>query len=110
MSSIPGYTLEDYVAWQHDVVVEGEDDPNTSVRLAELVGNVPLRPRLTQEQFAKILVPWEPSRERIERYLLDYEEEDHGSWRDYNSFAMDFPETEIAWEEGNRIKKELLAM
>lgn len=86
MSSIPGYTLEDFVAWQWNLVVDEAPENNISLGFAEALGNIPERPRLTKEQFAPILAVYEPFREDIERRLDDFDE-DNQSWRGYSSYV-----------------------
>jgi hypothetical protein len=88
MSEIPGYTLESFLLWNFDLVAEGHDEADLSLGLAEMLGTIPLRPRLSQERFAKIVADFEPHRERVEESLRDYDP-DH-SWRDYASYAFDW--------------------
>lgn len=88
MSSIPGRSLEDYIAWNYNIVVIGEDENNVSLGLAEAIGTFKPRSRLTKGQFKVILDHFETKRDEIEEGLLDFDEEDHGSWRDYCSFPM----------------------
>lgn len=105
MSSIPGYTLEDFVAWQWNLVVDEAPENNISLGIAELVGNVVPRPRLTKEQFAPIVAIYEPFRANIERRLDDFDE-DTQSWRSYAGYvdADTTPEMEA---EAERLVKEL---
>lgn len=101
MSSCPGFTLEAYVAWQHDVVVpENDDDPNPSLRFAEVLGTIPPRPRLTRVQFAAVIAPYEPYREQIEDKLLEYDEDENGSWRTYAGYSFDFV-PEAVWQQAH---------
>jgi hypothetical protein len=58
MSECPGYTLED---WLEDALMGVPKD---------------------SEDFRQIVAILEPARGDIERYLDDYDEEEHG-WRDY---------------------------
>jgi hypothetical protein len=88
MSSLPGLLLEDFVAWQHDVVVEGNSDPNFSLGLAEALGKIPQRACHMQEYFKSILVFYEPWRERIEDKLDEFDE-DNQSWRAYAPYVAD---------------------
>ena len=85
MSSLPGLTLESYVQWAFDITVEGDDDPNTSMRMAEMLGTVQWRrPVLTPEEFQPILALVEGKRASIEYWLEQFDEEYHG-WRQYSS-------------------------
>lgn len=72
MSSLPGYTLEEYIAWNWDLVVDDNSGVNTSLHLAEALGmSTTARPRITKEQFAPILALYEPYREQVENKLLE---------------------------------------
>lgn len=105
MSSLPGFTLESFVAWNYDIVVEGQNDPNTSLQIAEALGTATQRrPRLTQEQFAKVVAIFEPHRERVED-RLGYFDEDCQSWRDYAGYSFDFIADET-YDEGKRVLQE----
>ena len=84
MSSIPGYKLEAYVAWRYSIVVDDHNENIVSLGIAEMIGNINMRPRLTQAQFANIMAFFEPLREGIEDWLGDFDEETQ-SWRDYGS-------------------------
>lgn len=94
MSSLPGYTLEDYVAWRLDIVVEGHLDPNFSLFMAEALGTIPRRPILLQKEFKDILDLYEPFRQQVEYLLHEYDEETQ-SWRDYAGYGFDFIPDEI---------------
>lgn len=83
MSSIPGLRLEDFVMWNHDIVVEDQPDANASLLIAEMVGYVPPRSVLPAEQFAELVALYEPVRESVEQALVDFNE-DSQSWRDYS--------------------------
>lgn len=89
MSSCPGATLERYLEWLWDLIVDGDTGANPSLQIAELMGVDTRRIRITAEQFAPILALYEPYRELIEDKLMDYNEEDNGSWRDYACYAFD---------------------
>lgn len=89
MSSLPGYTLEDYVAWRLDIVIEGQPDPNFSLFMAEALGTIPPRPVLSQEEFKNVLDLYEPFRQQVEYLLREYDEEAQ-SWRDYAEYGFDF--------------------
>lgn len=105
MSSIPGYTLEDFVAWQWNLVVDEAPENNISLGMAEALGNVAPRPRLTKEQFAPIVAIYEPLRETIERRLDDFDE-DNQSWRSYAGY-VDADVTPAMEAEAERLVKEL---
>ena len=99
MSSIPGRTLEDLVAWCYDIIVEGQDDPNTSLQIAEMLGtSAGRRPVLTEAEFAPLLARFESHRESAE-YLLGEFDEDCQSWRDYGGsvFGHVFTDENDAW-------------
>lgn len=101
MSSIPGYTLESFLIWNLNLIVEDTEEANFSLSCAELIGTVHQRPMLTQEQFKQILALFDPVivsdstetiREMVERRLDDFEE-DEQSWRDYCNYVdTDVPE------------------
>lgn len=84
MSSLPGLTLEAYLAWFFDLVVEGQPEANVSLGLAEAVGIETRRTVLTPAEFGRLVLEWEGDRERIESWLAAYDEESQ-SWRDYAS-------------------------
>lgn len=92
MSSRPGITLESFIEWNWDLVVmNGEPDANVSLGLAEMMGNIKPRPRITPEQFAPIVAVYEPYREHVE-YNLDEFDEENQSWRDYAGYAFSIPD------------------
>lgn len=83
MSSRPGLLLEDLVAWNWNLVIEDQPDPNESLRIAEVLGtSVSNRLRLTKQEFEPVLALYEPYRESVEYRLQDFDE-DTQSWRDY---------------------------
>lgn len=84
MSSWPGPTLEDFLAWNFDFVIVGKDDPNVSLGMAEAIGTIPARRRLTLDHVADVAESLEPHRESMEYALDRYDEDRHGSWRDYS--------------------------
>lgn len=88
MSTIPGYTLECYVMWDLDLIVDDDRSANLSLSLAEAMGQPTRRTRITSAQFREILALYEPFRVAVERALDQYDEDDSGSWRDYAGFAM----------------------
>lgn len=77
MSHCPGTTLEDFVTdWFRVVDAAGEHGDGIR-RLYEgqmVLGVV---------DFALLVAAMEPCREVVERLLSDFDEEEHGSWRDY---------------------------
>lgn len=82
MSEIPGYTLEEFVEWEWSFAVIGESDKNFNLAVAEMLNGNYRRPRITKEQFAKLIALYEPYRDMIE-YRLDQFDEDNQSWRGY---------------------------
>lgn len=105
MSSLPGYYLEDFLAWELNLVVDGQEDANVSIGMAEALGNIPSRPRVTQERFREIVKLFESSRKYIEDRLRDFDEENQ-SWRDYAGCAFDdIPE--ILYTEAKKIVSRL---
>jgi len=95
MSSKPGDTMEDFLAWQLDIVVENHGEANVSLGIAEALGNVLPRRRLSWKQFQFIVVVCEPLREDIERQLREFDEETSCSWRDYCAVFEDYYPDEI---------------
>jgi hypothetical protein len=89
MSSLPGYTLEDYLRWNWNLIVVGQPDANPSLRMAEALGVKTNRTTLTPEQFASYVQQYEPYREQVEQRLQDFDDETQ-SWRDYAGCAFDF--------------------
>jgi hypothetical protein len=90
MSSQPGLTLEKFLMWDFDLVVDGDATANPSLQIAEAVGTIIApRPRITSEQFAPVVALFEPYRFDVERRLQDFDNDD-GSWRDYAGYAFDF--------------------
>lgn len=91
MSSIPGYTLEAFIAWQYDLIVEGEGENNFSRGVAESIGAAVKRPTLSTLQFKPLVAMHEPYREVIERRLGEFDEETQ-SWRNYATYVdIDVP-------------------
>lgn len=88
MSSRPGYTLESYVEWDLNLIVEGHDETNISLGLAETLGTIERRPHLAPDEFAPVLALFEPYRERVE-YLLGEFDDESQSWRAYSA-VFDF--------------------
>lgn len=92
MSSIPGYTLELFIIWLHNLTVEGTHEANLSIGVAEMLSGVPSkRPCLVQDEFSRIVAEYEPYRDLIESRLDDFDE-DTQSWRGYAEFVdIDVP-------------------
>lgn len=89
MSSIPGYTLEDYVMWLLDIKVKGRDDANLSLQIAEILGfNENPRPLISEVDFQKIISYFEPYRNTTERRLADFDHE-WQSWRTYAAYSFE---------------------
>lgn len=104
MSSIPGYTLESFLAWQWSLIVEGHSENNVSLGMAEALGNIKPRPVVTQEQFSTIVIHYEPYREIIEERLSAFDEENQ-SWRAYAEYVdCDVP-AEVNTVVGNMVKE-----
>jgi len=90
MSTIPGFQLEDYVAWELNVVVDDRNDPNISLQMAEMLGNISPRRRLSAESFDKLIATYfEEYRQPVE-YLLNEFDDSTQSWRDYAGAAFGF--------------------
>jgi hypothetical protein len=90
MSSLPGLTLEELVAWNFNVVVTGPEpiDSNWSLRAAETLGTIPPRRRLSPVEFAPVVAIYEPVRAEAERLLAAFDPETQ-SWRDYGYYCFD---------------------
>lgn len=89
MSSLPGFDLESFLLWNFDLVVDGHDEANISLGLAEALGNIKPRPRMSPEKFAELVAIFEPHREQVEDKLSDFDKETQ-SWRDYAGYAFDW--------------------
>lgn len=90
MSTCPGTTLEEFIAWNYDLVIEGLDGVNPSLDIAEALGNIPKRKQLSKEAFGVIIKTFfEPYRKDVENALDNYDEDDSGSWRDYSGVVSD---------------------
>lgn len=94
MSSIPGYSLEEYLAWCFSITVEDLGETNVSVGMAEALGKVLPRPAMSKACFAKLVSYFEPHRHEVEDRLMDFDEENQ-SWRDYAGYAFDFIPEEL---------------
>lgn len=104
MSSIPGYTLEDFVAWQWNLIVEEQSESNVSLGMAEFFGTVSRRKTLTQTEFKEIISLYLPYRQVIEERLADFDEETQ-SWRGYAEVVdLDIPE-EVQRKIGQLVKE-----
>ena len=106
MSSCPGSTLEDFLAWNFDLVVEDQRDPNFSLNIAEALGNIAPRPRMNREQFKKLVALFEHHREMVEYKLEDFDE-DNQSWRDYAGGSFDFI-TDAEYKSGRLLMDEIV--
>lgn len=73
MSSIPGYTLEKYVGWLLNLVLDESSG---------------------ERDLQRLTAPFEPWRELVESRLLDFDEERH-SWRGYAGSAFEFIPDEV---------------
>jgi hypothetical protein len=96
MSSLPGFYLEDYLAWRYNLRVEDSAEANASLGIAEALGLVlhGHRPLLSSEQFEPLVALFEPLRDQIERLLLDFDGETM-SWRTYGGSAFDLITAEL---------------
>ena len=103
MSTCPGETLERFLMWNYDLIVDGDRSANLSLHIAEAVGVDTRRRRITGEQFAKVVEVFEPYRDQIERRLGHYNEEECGSWRDYSWVVSDGIPERIFEEGGVRL-------
>ena len=104
MSSLPGYTLEDFVAWQWNLIVEEQSESNVSLGMAEFFGTVSRRKTLTQTEFKEIISLYLPYRQVIEERLADFDEETQ-SWRGYAEVVdPDIPE-EVQRKIGQLVKE-----
>lgn len=95
MSSWPGPSLEHFLMWNYSLIVDGDGSANPSLMIAEATGVKTRRRQLTGAQFAPLVQLFEPYRFDVERQLDRYNEEDHGSWRDYGGTAFDFVPDEV---------------
>lgn len=89
MSSCPGSTLEDYLMWDLDLIVEDQNQANESLRIAEALGVKTRRKLITQLEFNPIVALFEPHREVVEYLLQDFDD-DTQSWRDYAGASFGF--------------------
>ena len=104
MSSLPGYTLESFVAWQWNLIVEELPESNVSLGMAEFFGTVSRRKTLTQTEFKEIISLYLPYRQIIEGRLADFDEETQ-SWRGYAEVVdPDIPE-EVQRKIGQLVKE-----
>lgn len=87
MSSRPGLDMESFLLWNYNLVVPDFDEANVSLGIAEFLGNIEPRKRMSKEEFSEIVEAHEPHRERIEYLLFDFDEETQ-SWRDYAYYAF----------------------
>lgn len=104
MSTIPGRTLEAYVMWEHDFIVDGDNSANESLRIAESLGRPTGRVCITGAEFVRVLECYGPWRSQIE-YALNTFSEDVQSWRDYAGYAFDFLPTSTLNEADRRAKE-----
>ncbi len=103
MSNCPGATLEAFLMWIYDLIVDGDGSANPSLQIAEAIGTATNhRKQMTAEQFAPIVSLFEPYREKTEWTLVDYNEEDNGSWRDFAGYAFDFIPRQL-YEQGSML-------
>lgn len=101
MSSLPGYTLEDFLMWNYDLIVDDDGGANPSLQIAEACGVQTRRKRITGAQFAPLVAMFEPYRDKVEWRLGDFDEENM-SWRDYAGYSFDFIPDEL-YERGSAV-------
>lgn len=90
MSSLPGCSLEAFLMWNYNLIVDGDGSANPSLQIAEAIGTATQRRvPLTNEQFAPLVALYEPYRDQVERRLADFDEENQ-SWRNYAGSNFDF--------------------
>ena len=89
MSSLPGYRLEDFLAWNYDLIVDGDGSTNPSLQIAEALGNISPRSNIDKGRFRALVELFEEYREGVEYKLADFNEKPR-SWRDYAYYAFDF--------------------
>jgi hypothetical protein len=89
MSSLPGLSLEAFLAWNYDLIVAGDGSANPSRLIAETLGTIEKRQELTTEKFAQLVALYEPYRDQVEWRLADFDAETQ-SWRDYAGYGFDF--------------------
>src|ERR1700692_190176 len=83
MSEIPGYTLEKYLMWEFDLIVDDDDSANISLSYAERLGTaVSRRKRMSSELFAQVVAIFEEYRGMVEDRLADFDHQECG-WRQY---------------------------
>lgn len=86
MSSLPGLTLADYLAWEYNFTTEISPNANVNLNFAEALGTVARRPEMSSERFQVLLDALEPYRESIEDKLSYFNEETQ-SWRGYSEYV-----------------------
>ncbi|MCF7910825.1 hypothetical protein K9L16_04090 [Candidatus Pacearchaeota archaeon] len=90
MSSLPGYTLEDFIKWNLNILVKDQLDANFNIGLSESLELVEHnRSILTEDQFKQIISIFEKYRKSVEQKLDDFKE-DEQSWRDYTGYNFEF--------------------
>lgn len=80
MSYCPGYTLEEWLAYEYSLNVYSDGQLTSDSWRAKYAG----QRVVTHEQFYELLDMFRPHREYVEEKLLDFNEEEQ-SWRSYNS-------------------------
>lgn len=89
MSSLPGRSLEAFLMWKYDLLVEGLPDANSSQRILEAMGKPSERLKLTAREFRPLIDLYSNDRDEIETALNHFNEEEQ-SWRDYAGFSFYF--------------------
>ena len=97
MSHCPGVWLEDYVTDQFMCVDVGGEH-GTGIRRLYKGQTI-----LTAEQFAEVIAIVEPHREAVENLLCEYDEEEHGSWRDWGGSAFAYIDASPEFEQAEKL-------
>ena len=108
MSSLPGTFLEDFIEWNYNlVVIDNRPDVNPSLQIAEALGLINVkRPRVTTQDFNKIVKLFEAYREPVEDALLDFDEETQG-WRSYSNVVSSHVPDEV-YEQASTLLKSFI--
>jgi hypothetical protein len=82
MSHCPGDTLEDFLTDLFALVVR-EGTMGDAIRRLYAGQRI-----LSAAQLAELAVIFEPYRGDVERYLEEFDDDEHGSWRDFRNFVL----------------------
>lgn len=90
MSSLPGLTLEAFLMWNFNLIVDGDGSANPSLQIAEAMGTAArARRQISKDEFAPVVALFEPYRIDVENNLADFDDEIQ-SWRDYAGWCFEF--------------------